>query len=132
MRKTAFWVSPQALAMERVLQCVACSGLVSKVRVTTCSTWASVIWRGCPGRGESERPARRSLAKRLRHLPTVGRETRNFSATWPLARPSEQESTIPARKAMAWLVLRRRASSWSLALSSGDKMMGGTGRPLVM
>jgi len=48
MRATAMCDSFVAWAMERVLQCVAWGGVDSRVRVTTASTWASVISRGAP------------------------------------------------------------------------------------
>jgi hypothetical protein len=53
MRTTADWLSPTALASERVLQCGASVGVASSVVVTACSTWASVILRGAPGRLEA-------------------------------------------------------------------------------
>ena len=43
MRLTAVRVRPVALAIPRVLQWVASVGFGSSVRVTTSSTWASVI-----------------------------------------------------------------------------------------
>ena len=58
-------------AMARVLQCVACAGVVSRVRVTIRSTAASVTVRGAPGRGSSSSPSRRWVIKRWRHFPTV-------------------------------------------------------------
>src|SRR3989304_3961181 len=51
MRLMAVWFSPATLAMERVDQWVASEGLLSRVRVMTASTCASLILRGCPGRG---------------------------------------------------------------------------------
>jgi len=59
IRMIAFCVSPLALAIERVLQCVAPTGFFSSVRVTTASILASVILRGWPGRGASPKPASR-------------------------------------------------------------------------
>ena len=44
-------------------------GVASRVRTTTCSTWASVARRGAPGRGSSSSPSSRSAANRPRHLP---------------------------------------------------------------
>ena len=38
MRQTAVWLSPVALASERVLQCVASAGVASRVVVTARST----------------------------------------------------------------------------------------------
>src|SRR5215469_16186795 len=42
MRLTMVWLSPQRLAIARVLQCVASAGVLSRVTRTTRSTWASV------------------------------------------------------------------------------------------
>ena len=58
-------------AIVRVDQWVQCSGVLSKVRVMSASTCASVIWRGVPGRGSSVKPSNRSVRKRSRHLQTV-------------------------------------------------------------
>ena len=48
MRLTVAALSPHALAIERVLQCVAPAGIVSKVCTTTRSTSSSPIVRGAP------------------------------------------------------------------------------------
>ena len=56
------------LAMSRVLQWVAPRGVVSNVRMITCSTWSSVTVRTAPGRGSSYRPSSRYRMKRPRHL----------------------------------------------------------------
>ena len=53
MRLTADCVSPIFLAMLRVLQCVAPSGLLSSVATTTASTRSAPISRGRPTRGSS-------------------------------------------------------------------------------
>ena len=55
IRITASGVIPISLAIERVDQCVAFFGALSKVLVTTRSTRSSVIVRGLPGRGSSAR-----------------------------------------------------------------------------
>lgn len=68
MRTMAFWLSPLAWAMVRVLQCVAWAGRVSSVRVMTASTFASVSLRGCPERGASPRAPSRPVRKRLSPL----------------------------------------------------------------
>src|SRR5689334_19438124 len=65
MRTMAFWVRPVAAAMERVLQWVACGGRVSRVRVTTASTCASVRVRGGPERGASRERLQTALDKAL-------------------------------------------------------------------
>ena len=51
IRQTALWLRPAAVAIVRLLQCVASGGRVSKVLLTTSSTCASVIRRGAPGLG---------------------------------------------------------------------------------
>src|ERR1700730_4838278 len=71
MRLTVLWLNPHRVAMARVLQCVAARGVASSVSVTICSTWASLMRRGAPGRGSSSNPSSRAATNRLRHLPTV-------------------------------------------------------------
>ena len=70
-----------AWAIERVDQWVAAAGLLSRVRVRTASTWASLILRGCPGRGSSSNPSTPCATKRSRHLLTVWIWIRNCRAT---------------------------------------------------
>jgi hypothetical protein len=67
--------------MSRVLQCVLFLGIDSSVWVTTCSTCASVIDRGAPGRGSSSNPSNRLTRKRSRHLQTVAPGMCHFAAT---------------------------------------------------
>ena len=99
MRLTDIALTPSRLAMSRVLQWVAPSGLLSSARVTTCSTLASEIWRGAPGRGSSSKPSSRLSTKRDRHFPTVAFDSRSLLATLLLSRPSAQASTMAARVA---------------------------------
>ena len=47
----------------------------------TGSTCSSVIVRGAPGRGSSDRPSSRAARNRARHLPTVCRDTPSCAAT---------------------------------------------------
>ena len=68
---TAVCDTPAAVAIDRVDQCVASAGVVSRVRTSTSSITASVILRGGPGRGSSFSPSRRRCANRLRHFDTV-------------------------------------------------------------
>ena len=70
---TAVWLSPTSAAIERVDQCVASFGVVSSVLTITSSTFASLIFRGRPGRGSSI--SRRVDARQtaLRHLATESR-----------------------------------------------------------
>jgi hypothetical protein len=58
MRLIVDWLSSVALAMSRVDQCVAASGWLSSVRVSTFSTCRSLSLRGVPGRGSSSSPSR--------------------------------------------------------------------------
>ena len=80
IRDTAVCDKPTSAAIERVDQCVASFGAVSRVVVITRSTSASAIVRGRPGRGSSSSPSSRSVANRLRHLPTVSRVIPSSSA----------------------------------------------------
>ena len=81
-------VEPDLRAIDRVDQCVASFGAVSNVLVITSSTCASVIFRGCPGRGSSTSPSSRNSRNRLRHCVTVLRCTPSRSATSVLLSPS--------------------------------------------
>ena len=87
IRCTADCVRPTSAAIERVDQCVASLGVVSNVLVITSSTIASVIVRGCPGRGSSTRPSSRSASNRRRHFATVLRCTSRRAAISPLPQP---------------------------------------------
>src|SRR6476619_5057154 len=74
MRCTKEAETPDSFAMSRVLQCVAPVGFSSSVLTTMASIWSSPILRGAPHRGSSQRPARRCLANRSRHVRTVWRD----------------------------------------------------------
>jgi hypothetical protein len=73
MRCTLDTDSPDTLAIDRVLQCVAPTGIFSSVVVTTSAIFSSPILRGAPWRGSSRRPSRRMAANRLRQVAAVGR-----------------------------------------------------------
>jgi DDE domain len=88
IRLIALWVMPVRLAMERVLQWVAPTGVLSRVKVTTRSTSVSVILRGAPGRGSSRSPSRRRSQNRARHLPTICLVTPISCPTTVLVLPS--------------------------------------------
>ena len=90
---------PVALAMPRVLQCVAAVGLVSKVRVMTRSMSASLTVRGVPDRGSSTSPSSRLATNRFRHTPTVAAHTPRRAATALLLGSVAQVRTIRARRA---------------------------------
>jgi len=113
MRCTVEVDTPVALAIERVLQCVAAAGIVSSVVVTTSAIFSSPILRGAPGRGASIRPSSRLTANRLRHVAAVTRVTPSRSAIARLVMPSAASSTISARIASARAILRRRARACS-------------------
>jgi class 3 adenylate cyclase len=81
IRLTADCDIPVALAIERVDQCVASTGVSSSVFTTTRSTSASVILLGTPGRGSSCNTSRRRSANRRRHLLTVASLTPSRAAT---------------------------------------------------
>ena len=122
MRCTVEMDTPDILAIERVLQCVASDGIVSSVLVTTWAIFSSPILRGAPQRGSSSRPLKRFLANRFRHSPTVSRETPSSSAIALLFMPSAANITIWARTASARAIFRRRTrisnSPRSLSLST--------------
>ena len=71
LRPKARQMRTMAWASGRVLQCVACAGLVSSVRVMTASTFASVSLRGWPERGAS--PSAPSLAAQKALSPLTHR-----------------------------------------------------------
>src|SRR5829696_681133 len=129
MRLTAVWLIPVARAIDRVDQWVAPWGVSSKVFTITCSTCASVIVRGTPGRGSSPRPSSRRVENRRRHLATVAACTPNCSPTSTFDKPSAQASTIRQRNANAWLLLRRCAHRCSVWRSSSDNRICTVGRP---
>ena len=99
VRQTASWETPKCAASDRVDQCVACFGVLSNVVVTIRSTCSSVTVLGRPGRGSSNNPSSRRSAKRLRHLDTVGRDTRSRSAISTFETPSAAARTIRERNA---------------------------------
>ena len=119
IRLTAMRLRPNALAISRVLQCVAPRGVVSSVRTITRSIWSSVIVRGAPGRGSSYKPSSRCRTNRPRHLHTVAGVTRRRRATTLLSRPSPHAKTIRARRA-TWGADRVRCASDSSRLRSSS------------
>ena len=81
IRETVACDIPLLAAIERVDQCAAFLGLVSKVIRTSSATCSSVTVRTRPGCGASESPSRRSRTKRRRHLDTVSVVTATAPAT---------------------------------------------------
>ena len=129
IRPTAERLSPECPAIDARDQCVASRGVDSRVSMTTCSTCASVIERGAPGRGSSTSPSSRSATNRDRHLPTVGRDTRSAAATSVLLAPAAQPSTIRERSARRWELFGRRAQRASVSRSSSVTTNSAVGRP---
>jgi hypothetical protein len=130
IRDTAVWLIPVALAIERVDQWLSWwGGGSANVLVITCSTCASAMVRGRPGRGSSDSPSRRPATTRPRHLVTVCGQIPSRSATALLVAPSAQASTILARKASACAVLARRAQRTSVCRSSSVRVNGAFGLP---
>jgi len=124
------WLSPQALAMSRVDQCVAASGWLSSVRVNTRSTCRSLSLRGVPGRGSSSRPSTPKSINRCRHLPAVGCEQPCLRAISLLAKPSPANSTIRDRKANPCAVFARRDQDCNCSRCSALTVSGDKGRPI--
>ncbi|CAL9330779.1 hypothetical protein SUDANB176_00062 [Streptomyces sp. enrichment culture] len=77
IREIADWDMPVATAIDLVDQRVAFFGFSSSVFTMTRSTSASVIFRGTPGRGSSDRPSRPRSRKRRRQVRTVSTVTRS-------------------------------------------------------
>ena len=132
MRLTVLWLRPERRAMDRVLQCVASFGVVSRVSATTLSTSASVTVRGLPGLASSTSPSSRLSKNRDLHLPTVACDTLNSAATAVFVLPLEHSKTIRARWVNACAVLGLRAHCPSVSLSSSVSVNGGVGRPRRM
>ena len=88
MRPTELLLIPSLSAIERVLQCVAPLGVLSKVATTRASTTSSVILRGAPTRSSSSSPWSRRSANRRLHRLTVSAPMATILATsvsvWPL------------------------------------------------
>ena len=131
MRETAVCESPVALAIVRVLQCVAPRGTLSSVLAITASTRASSMVLGAPERSASSRPSRRDWTNRARHLLTICGVTRWHAATTLLSCPWAQASTMRARSAKACAVLRRNVRALSSSRSVFVKTSGALGLPLI-
>jgi hypothetical protein len=115
IRETADWDMPVAAAIDRVDQWVAFFGFSSSVFTMTRSTSASVIFRGTPGRGSSDRPSRPRSMKRRRQVRTVSGVIPSRRDTSMMECPSAHSSTIRDRWASAWAVVRRRTHPSSTA-----------------
>src|SRR6266478_6159051 len=132
MRLTVLWLNPHRVAMARVLQCVASRGVASSVSVTICSTWASLMRRGAPGRGSASNPSSRAATNRLRHLPTVCLVRRSSRATRVFVRPLAHAKITRARCANACPVVGRRVQRSNASRSSSVSLSTGMGRPIAM
>ena len=69
--------------------------------------------------------------KRARHLHTVCGVTPSFPATTWLGSPAAQASTMRARNAKAWAVVRRLAKLRSVSSSASLKVKTDKGRPMI-
>src|SRR6266508_2970153 len=94
IRPTVDRDSPELFAIDARDQCVAFTGVFSKVSTTTCSTCSSVIFRGTPGRGSPPKPLNRAQTTPDRHLPTIGRNTPHRATTAVLDNPSAHTNKI--------------------------------------
>src|SRR5215471_18228469 len=130
IRFTLLRLSPLALAIDRVLQCVASRGIVSNVIVNTRSTSRSLNRRPVPGRGSSSHPSSRLATKRRRHLPTVCGATFSSPLIRWLLLPVAHSSTIRDRCAKAWLDLGRLAHCCKRSRSSTVSFNSVFGRPV--
>jgi hypothetical protein len=125
-RETVDCDRPISLAIERVDQCVAFFGVLSKVLVTSAATCSSVTDRGPPEGGLSPRPAIRRSTNRARHRPTACDVDRSRSATSLFVAHSKM---IRHRNAHDFGVDRRRTQPSSAARSSSDNTSSAFGRP---
>jgi hypothetical protein len=130
-RPTVDFDKPERFAIDALDQCVALSGVSSRVATTISSTWSSVIVGTRPGRGSSVSPSRRFSIKRLRHLPTVSSWHPSFAAACLLSLPSAQDSIISARSAKICDDLVRRAHLCKVERSSSESVNWTLGRPVL-
>ncbi|AQY20294.1 hypothetical protein T261_01755 [Streptomyces lydicus] len=124
IRETADCDIPVAAAIDLVDQWVAFFGFSSSVLTMTRSMSASVIFRGTPGRGSSDRPSRPRSRNRLRQVRTVSAVIPSRRDTSMIECPSAHSNTIRARWASAWAVVRRRTqpsrtARWASVTNNG-------------
>ena len=115
--------------MERNDQCVAPAGGISSVRRMVSAIASSPILRGVPGLGSSSSPSSRCSAKRRRHLPTVFASASTSAQIALFSSPAAAASTIRARRAIAWPVLRARASDSNSRRSAALNAIDTAGLP---
>src|ERR1700751_2201117 len=130
IRRTESWEMPASLAMSQLLQWVLAAGVVSKVFVTTSSTFSSEISRGAPLRGASTMPSKDCSIKRRLHFPTMCWQTPNSLATSRLLLPWAHSNIPLARSAKLCCLLGRRSINLSFSSCSLLSLIGLTGRPL--
>lgn len=124
IRRIVASLTPCALAIVRVLQCVASEGVVCRVASTTALILRGEILGIRPGRGASfSKPAHRKDKNRCRHSWTVGREMPNSRAMMWLKTPAAAIWMICARCTNRAGTLLPRAQSPRVVCSSLDNMM---------
>ena len=131
MRCTVAGLTPWALAIVRQLQCVSPGGVVWVVAATIALTLAAEIMglRPRPGR-TSVRAAGPPLAKRWRHMITMGRLTDSWRAILLFDSPVAARSTMRALMAtlcgVPWAATQRsrtrRCSAETTVLEALDSM----------
>ena len=88
--------------------------------------------RGAPLRGASQSASIFWRAYRLRHLPTVGKETLSRPAISVLLNPCEAPEMILARNASRWLDLGRFAIKVSFSFCAGLRTIAATGLRMLV
>jgi hypothetical protein len=121
---TADWLIPVAVAIDRVDQCVASTGVSSRVFTITSSTASSVTERGAPGRGSSWSPSRRPARNRDLHFAAVDCLIPSSLATTVLFLPVADNRTMRQRRASAWALFGRRAHRSRVERSSSVNSRG--------
>src|ERR1700758_4912583 len=129
IRRTESWEMPASLAMSQLLQWVLAAGVVSKVFVTTSSTFSSEISRGAPLRGASTMPSKDCSIKRRLHFPTMCWQTPNSLATSRLLLPWAHSNITLARSAKLCWLLGLRSINLRFSSCSLLSLIGLTGRP---
>ena len=104
MRCTVVGEMPTFRARSRSDQCVAPWGTSSSVRITTSSTWASLMLRGTPGRGSSPSPSSRlaGTGPPLGHAGPAEAQPRGRPRCWGL-RPRRLRRSRPQRQPLGGL-----------------------------
>src|SRR3990172_7097809 len=126
MRRTVASLTPCALAIVRVLQCVALAGLVCSVASTRALIFRGAILGMRPGRGASfSSPGKRSAKKRCRQSCTVGLETPKLRAMSWLNTPSAAIRMICARCTNRTGKILPRTQVSNIDRSWADKTIGG-------